>query len=317
MAKHARRTTERTGGAWLLLLAASGCTKSFAVRPVDPAKAPYAASETASARAFSVTDARADRTLHTGTMKVQLDGVGDELAFFAANVAAVLKARGIDVTYDTVGTADTVLTVRSYRYRNLRTTGFSPYHTFATFSADLTSGGQTHRLVAFFKNSKTPMWTFNEVERPCYQIPTDVLVNEIAAKMNRHVFGRVASDQTVEQIAASIDKDDADASSEQYLKVLALGYTNNPAAVRHLVGLLEHDETLMRAAAASALGTLGAADQMARLEKLYASSGGVVKVMAAKAIADLGTPESRAFVERVRQSKEYRDEELSEVLELY
>jgi len=79
------------------------------------------------------------------------------------------------------------------------------------------------------------MWAFREVERPCYQIPVEVVVKEIAAKLNARIFGRVASPETVDRIGASIPSGPADAASEQYLKVLVLGYTNSPAAVPILV----------------------------------------------------------------------------------
>lgn len=126
------------------------------------------------------------------------------------------------------------------------------YHTFTTFSADLTAGASSRQITAYFKNSKVPVWAFREVERPVYQIPLEVIVKEIAAKLNVHVFGRVASAETVNKIAASIASDRADAASEEYLKVLELGYTNNPAAVELLVRLTNREETLMRASAISA-----------------------------------------------------------------
>lgn len=201
----------------------------------------------------------------------------------------------------------------------MRTSGFSPYHTFTTFSADLSTGGSARRITAYFKNSKVPVWAFSEVERPCYQIPVEVVVKEIAAKINAHVFGRVTPSETVSKLVAAIPKGPADAASEAYLKVLELGYTNNRAAVAPLVQLTNHEETLMRAAAISALGMLGAADQLPLLQKIYSDSESesLDKAMALKAIGDLDTPDARDFVSRVKRSTDYNNELIREVADLY
>ncbi|MGE3539152.1 MAG: HEAT repeat domain-containing protein, partial [Candidatus Tectimicrobiota bacterium] len=227
------------------------------------------------------------------------------------------ERRGDQGTYAKAGPADLTLQVLTYRMRNLRTSGFSPYHTFTTFSADLITGESPQRITAYFKNSKVPVWAFREVERPCYQIPLEVIVKEIAAKLNARVFGRVATTEVVHKIAASITSGPADAASEEYLKVLELGYTNNPEAVALLVSLTNRKETLMRAAAVSALGMLGAKDQLPLLKQIYETNDHLVKAMALKSIGDLDTPEANAFVRSVKQSEDYADDTIREVADLY
>jgi HEAT repeats len=184
--------------------------------------------------------------------------------------------------------------------------------TFTTFSADLTAHAPPRRITAYFKNSKVPVWAFREVERPCYQIPMEVIVKEIAAKLNAHVFGRVASTETVNKIAASITPGQADAASEEYLEVLELGHTNNPSAVEPLVRLTNREEVLMRASAISALGILGAKDQLPLLKKIYETSDKLVK-----SIGDLDTTEAHEFLRSVKQSKDYADDTIREVVDLY
>ncbi len=304
---------------FLLLL--TGCTKTFDIRPVAVPRNVYEASlETSdtAARSIKVTDARgeANKPLNTGTLNVRLRGMDDEMRYLEEQLNRVLNAEGIETA--AAGEGDVALKVVSYRIRNLRTSGFSPYHTFTTFSADLDDHGQTRRISAYFKNSKVPVWAFREVERPCYQIPTEVIVKEIAAKLNRHVFHRSASTETVEKLLASIGPGSADAASEQYLKVLELGYTNNPAAIEPLVRLTEHSETVMREAAISALGTLGAEDQFPLLKKIYQTKEKIDKTMALKSIGDLDTPEAREFIRQVKLSEDYEDEEeIREVADLY
>lgn len=304
----------------VLVLLLSGCTKSFNVKPVPPPNNVFTSAPTTETRAFGLADARVGeaKPLNTGTLSVELPDMGDEMTYLGDNLARVLKAQGIQVTYDKAGGSDLKLNVLHYRIRNLRTSGFSPYHTFTTFSADLIGSGAPRRITAYFKNSKVPVWAFREVERPCYQIPLEVVVKEIAAKMNAHIFKRTASNETVEKLAKSITPGPADAASEQYLKVLELGYTNNPAAIEPLVRLTDHEETIMREAAISALGMLGAKAQFPLLKTIYETKDNIDKSMALKSIGDLDTPESREFMRQVKMSEAYQDDDtIKEVADLY
>ncbi|MCX7098878.1 MAG: HEAT repeat domain-containing protein [Methylococcales bacterium] len=258
------------------------------------------------------------KPLNTGTLSVELPEMGDEINYLGVNLASVLNAEGIKVAYNKAGGSGIKLKVLNYRIRNLRTSGFSPYHTFTTFSADLIGNGAPQRITAYFKNSKVPVWAFSEVERPCYQIPVEVVVKEIAAKLNTHVYKKTASNETVERLVKAIATDSADAASEQYLKVLELGYTNNPSAVEPLVRLTTHKEAVMRQAAISALGILGAKDQFALLKNIYGTKEKIDKSMALKSIGDLDTPEAREFIRQVKMSEAYSDDEtIREVADLY
>ena len=109
----------------------------------------------------------------------------------------------------------------------------------------------------------------------------------------------------------------SDSGTEEYLKVLELGYANNPAAIEPLVCLTAREGALMRAAAVSFLGTLRATEQFPLLRSIYAGNTHVVKAMALKSIGDLDTNESRAFLVEVRQSKVAKEPTLREVLALY
>ncbi len=302
-----------------LVAVGTGCTKTFVVRPVPSAAFEYGPGSS-DARTLGVSDARTEdgKPLNIGTFNVVLEGMPDECAFLGENVARVLKHAGIDVQYETSENPDIKLVVRTYQIRNQRTSGFSPYHTYTRFSADLIVGNAPpQRITSYFKNSKAPIWTFSEIERPCYQIPIEVVVGEVAAKLNRFVFKRVTSDEAVTRLVASIDTVNADASREQYLKVLQLGYTNNPAAIEPLLRLAEHRETLMRASAISALGILGAREHFPLLSNAYRTGNDLIKAIVVKAIADLDTDEGREFVRQVKASSEYRTETVRDVVDLY
>ncbi len=303
-----------------LLLLLTGCTKSFNINPVSPPLNVYSSELKTEVNSFSLIDARNDeaKPLNIGTLSVVLPSMGDEIDYLGENLVSVLRAEGVNIVYEKGKKSDIALKVLTYRIRNLRTSGFSPYHTFTTFSADLISDGSPRRITAYFKNSKVPVWAFREVERPCYQIPIEVMVKEIAAKLNVHVFKRVASNETVEKLIASINPGPTDAASEQYLKVLELGYTNNPTAIEPLVRLTDHKETIMRAAAISALGILAAENQFPLLKNIYDTKEKIDKSMALKSIGDLDIPEAREFIRQVKMSEVYsHDVTIREVADLY
>ncbi len=303
-----------------LILLLGGCTKSFNIKPVSAPQIVYSLAVNPETSSLGLIDARtsAAKPLNIGTLPVELPGMGDEINYLGENIARVLNAEGIKVAYGKGTESDVKLKVQNYRIRNLRTSGFSQYHTFTTFSADLINNGTSTRITAYFKNSKVPVWSFDEVERPCYQIPLEVVVKEIAAKINAHVFKQVASNEMVDKILASITPGSADAGSEQYLKVLELGYTNNPTAIAPLVRMTNHEETIMREAAISALGMLGAKDQYPLLKTIYETKENIDKSMALKSIGDLNTPETREFIHQVKISEAYKDDDtIREVADLY
>lgn len=306
-------------GALLVTLTLAGCTKTFVIRPVTPPQNVYGAATQVEPKSLAVSDHRAGAPLNQGTLNVVLEGMGDEMGYLRDSLIAVLAAEGIQVSATGADAADLTLKVLRYRIRNLRTSAFSPYHTFTSFSADLIHNGSSQRITAYFKNSKVPVWAFREVERPCYQIPVEVIVKEVAAKINAHAFGRVTPSEQLEQLMAAIPSGPSDAASEDYLRVLELGYTNNPAAIEPLARLTRRPETLIRAAAISALGMLRATDQLPLLERIYEESDSedLAKAMALKSIGDLATPRSVAIVRRAKQHGSHSHELLREVAELY
>jgi hypothetical protein len=207
-----------------------------------------------------------------------------------------------------------VLDVDKYRIRNLRTTGFSPYWTFTTFAGDLKQNGDSRRVVFYFKRGKVPVWAFREVEDPCYNVPVSLMVKEIASKINRYYFGLQASDDKIKSLVDDINNQFDEFS---FLKVLELGYTNNPAAIESLVALTHHQDSMVRVCATCSLGVLGAVDQFDYLKELYNTKKNIEKTMALKAIGDLGTPEALDFIQSVKVSSDYKDNMIREVVDLF
>lgn len=307
----------------IFVVALSGCTKTFDIRPVQTPQNIYGQVSSASEiQSFSIEDARneANKPFSTGRLNVEFNGMSNEIAYLGDNLAHVLGAEDVRLTYKQSGGGDIKIKVSNFRIRNHRASGFSAYFTFATFTADVSSNGITKRVTAYFKNGKVPVWAFREVERPCYQIPLEAMVKEIAAKINHNFIGRVTPVEKVNALISAIDStpNTSDEGSEHYLNVLELGYTNNPAAIPTLLKLAEHTQPIMRAAALSALGMLGSADQLSFLKKSYETNEKLAKAMSLKSIGDLDTPDALEFLRRVKQSDDYKDEEMiKDVIDLY
>ena len=103
-----------------------------------------------------------------------------------------------------------------------------------------------------------------------------------------------------------------------HFKVLELGYTNNPAAIPHLVELTAHNDSMVRATAISGLGILRATGEYPLLKRSYEEGRDTVKFMALKSIGDLDTQESREFIASVAQSSDYTGNAMiREIVDLY
>jgi len=298
-----------------LLLSCVGCTKTFVVQSVNPSSVVYG-EPYSQERLLGITDHRKgdDQGLSIGTLTVVVKNMEDEIAFLGQNLQTALQSRGINLKFEHNDASDLNIDVYKYRIRNLRTTGFSPYWTFTTFAGDLVADGKSHRVTFYFKQGKVPVWSFNEIEEPCYNVPVSLMVKEIASKINRYCFGLTASTEKVRALAQDINTNFNEFS---FLKVLELGYTNNQAAIEPLKSLTSHNDSMVRVCAVSSLGVLGAVDQFDLLKTIYADTENIEKYMALKAIGDLDTPTAIAFLQTVKTSSDYEDEMIKEVCDLY
>lgn len=236
------------------------------------------------------------------------------MPFLSRHIVSELQARRIKLE-GAPSPAELNLKVTFFQIRNHRATGFSPYYTFTKFSALLDHAGEEHLITAYFKTGKVPVWTFNEVIEPTYNIPFSMIIKEIASKLNRIVYGAQADSATIARILAAIE---ADSSNLVYQKVFELGYTNNPEAIPHLRKIaITHRVALARAAAISSLGILKASGEFDFLKSIYNSKNKIEKVMALKSIGDLNTPDSNAFVEHVSTLPPDRDGMITDVIDLH
>ena len=302
-------------GIFLVGISAFGCTKTFYIKDPSPSSVVYS-EKSQEELTLKINDRRSgeDKKLSQGTLPVVLVNMEDEIFFLGANLQTALISRGINLHYSSDADGGLVIDVDKYRIRNLRTSGFSPYWTFTTFSGELKHNGDSHRVVFYFKRGKVPVWAFREVEDPCYNVPVSLMVKEVASKINRFYFGLQASDDKIRSLVDDINNQFDEFS---FLKVLELGYTNNPAAIEPLVELTHHDDSMVRVCATCSLGVLGAVDQFDYLKQLYNTKENIEKTMALKAIGDLGTPEAIEFIQTIKASPDYKDKMIREVVDLF
>jgi len=302
-------------GIFLALVTAFGCTKTFYIKDPSPSSVVYA-QESEEKLNFRINDRRSgeDKKLSTGTLPVVLVNMEDEILFLGTNLQAALISRGINLHYSSEADGGLVIDVDKYRIRNLRTSGFSPYWTFTTFAGEIKHNDDSKRIVFYFKRGKVPVWAFREVEDPCYNVPVSLLVKEIASKINRYYFGLQASDDKIKSL---VDDINGQFDEFSFLKVLELGYTNNPAAIEPLVELTRHNDSMVRVCATCSLGVLGAVDQFDYLKELYNTKENIEKTMALKAIGDLGTSQALDFIQSVKASPDYKDKMIREVVDLF
>lgn len=222
----------------------------------------------------------------------------DPMFFVAENTTRELVARGIKLQR-TTAESPFVVKVSKFNIENYRVSGFSPMVTLTMLTADVETPGGHKRITAYVKRAKVPVWSFEELYAPCYNEPMDLVIKELAAKINREVYGLKISDDAVDKLLAKIDAESA-TNPLSYFDVYQLGFGNNQRAVAGLVKLTSSPHEYVRLAAISSLGIIGARDQQGLLESLYNGIGVDMwqdKALALKAIGDLGTAESKKFLE--------------------
>lgn len=298
-----------------MFLAFGGCAQRYYVKPPTPSEMIYVEKVDTEA-GLKITDQRVgdDRNFSIGRMTVYLTNIQDEMSFLRENLVKELNSRGITVVASDTDDAPLQLTVRKYRIRNHRSTGFSPFQTATTLSGDYVSNGESKKLAFYFRIGKVPIWSMKEVVDPCYSIPLSLMVKEIASKINRLSFGL---EMPTEKVDALVREIEGSTDKFVFLKVLELGYTNNPAAIGPLVRFADHDDDYVKVAAICSLGVLGAVDQFEFLKECYNTRTKDEKLMALKSIGDLNTPEAVAFIQSVKNSEEYNHERIRELVDLF
>jgi len=264
-----------------------------------------------------------ERTFSSGVLPATLtleSGPVDAIQFLSKNVGAELNSRGLQTSTIVGNAGNPAIHVRSFRMLNHRSSGFSPFFTSTYLSADIDTPQGPRRVAAFVRRGKVPVWSFAEVIDPTFNQPLSLAVKEFSSKLAATLYSYKASDATVKELVAKVN---GTPTPDTFLDVYSLGFTNNPAAVDPLVALTKSGDEYVRLAAISSLGNLRAAGQFGLLKTLYQDPAVARqdRDMALKAIADLGTPESEAFIRaEIKQLSAKGDSEAqwtSRILALY
>jgi hypothetical protein len=255
------------------------------------------------ATAIDIIDARPDSysSFSYGALPMGLTFEGtrlDPIAYLAEFTIAELAARGSPVTSGGVDATDVL--INKITMRNYRATGFSPFTTTTMLSADimLPAPAGPQRVGAFMVRGKVPVWSFNEVIEPTLNQPLELLVQDLAAKINMHVFQQSASDATVQELIARVNADPA--ADLAYLDVYQLGFSNNRSAIDALVEMTGSPHEYVRLAAISSLGTINAYDHVDHLIALFRGDANWRdRAMAVKSLGDIavmGSDQAMSFL---------------------
>lgn len=288
-------------GVVLAGLTLAGCAPpNYAVKAPTPSGLKYHVTGTPETKTFSLVDERrADgKIFSTGILPAELkiDGVAiDPVPFLANQLQAELASRGLPAQVSDKSAGQPAIRLKTYRMQNMRTNGYTPFITLTYISADVETSDGSKRIGTFVTRGKTPVWSFEEIVEPTLNQPLALGVQEFASKIANFAYGFRAPDETVKSLVAKIN---GTRTPNTYLDVYALGFTNNPAAIDTLAALARDEQEYVRQAAISSLGNIGASSHFGLLKSIYQDP----KVswqdhsIALKAIADLGTAESKAFI---------------------
>ena len=210
----------------------------------------------------------------------------DAHVYLSRNIVKEMVARGLPVTTATTLGANSVAFKRIF-IEMRRASGFSPFETFTTVSADFTSASGTQRIATFIKRGKVPVWSFNEIIDPTFNAPLSIATKEIAAKLGKAIYNAKLSDAQVDALIAKTN-----GTELKDMDIYELGFSNNPRAIPHLLKLAgkADDENLL--ATLSALGTLRATEAQDLLTQHATNpkNDWEDRATALKALGDIGTP---------------------------
>lgn len=285
----------------IALAVLSGCAINMPVPIKDPVPATekYSRGGTVSPSSLYFSDHQKDTDkalLITGRIPmkpVYKDQPLDVTRWLADNTVRELVARGLPVKLSADGKGATDVRIGRIHIENRRVSGFSPFETFTSLRADVMTSQGPKRVTSWVKRGKVPVWSFDEVIEPTYNVPLSILTKELAAKINQALYGQAMSDAQIDALVNKIES----AKEIDPMDVHELGFGNNPRAIKALVKLVDHGDDEISHAAISSLGILRAKDQFDMLAKRFEAKGDVEdRAIALKAIGDLGSAESAAYL---------------------
>lgn len=296
-----------------LVILCSGCVLNNSIHKPTPSLFKYD-SGGKSNTVIQIVDHRIDKRFFRGIGKlafhpIKQKKVDDPIFWLAQALQNEFSAREMGVKVVTTapkGKPDFVLSVKEYQIDNYCSSSFTPWVAYHYFKGELISS-EIHPLRAYFLYGKVPVWSA-EIPEPCLDMPMEIIVKEIVSKINSEALHyRVSNSRLKEIYNEAVMKMEANAA-DTYRPVLALGGSNNPAAMKMLVEISDSKDYLVRACSLSAMGILGAHDQIEFLKDRYKSDTDIHRVMALKSIGEIGTPEAIAFIKKAKEEPQNKDD---------
>jgi hypothetical protein len=300
--------------AGLVLLA--GCSLKYNLNPPITSTAEY---EQAAKKMniVYVYDNRQDKKFIKGmtglaSVNLNIGNVDDPVTWLSQSLEKEFLSHNISVKFtrdDSLkSSADAILTVNKYQIINSRTSGFHPYVAYHCFSGIIKDSSADESILSYFVYGKTPVWSMDEVQAPCFDMPAAILIKEIAAKVNRFALHYRMNDSQLSKLNQNTNEKINSGASDVYLSVLEIGQSNNPKAIDYLKQFSENSDTLIRACSLSGFGMIGQKDTLDFLKDKYTRYIDIDRFMALKSIGDIGTPEAIQFLKDARKDPQYNNE---------
>lgn len=294
----------------------SGCSLKYAIDEPTPSHFTYQNVEKKDV-VMKVIDQRDDTKFSPGisalkSVDIVFENVPDPVAWLSRGMEKEFAARGIPmqiVGKDSNAPSDMTLTIRKYQVVNHRASGFSAWEAYHLFLGQVTRGDKSCTIPAYFFNSKIPVWSMDEIGKPCLSMPMSIMVKEIVSKINQCVFNYSTGDEDLKKMEALTLEKIKPETEFACFPSIELGGTNNPAAMKTLQKIAENEDSLVHSCAVSAMGTLGAQAQFDYLADKFVKFSNNDKVIPLKSIGDIGSTQAIDFIRKVKADKLYEDED--------
>jgi hypothetical protein len=217
--------------------------------------------------------------------------------FISDGIKKELHARKLPINFD--DTSKESLILKKFEIFTHRSSGFSPIVTISMLKVTANIGNEEKVFASVIKRGKVPIWSPDEIINPCFNEPIMLMIKEIVAKINKAYFNYKLSDEKVAEIVSKIENGIKTKDNLNYINMYELGFSNNSKALDEVKLYNNSSDEYLRLSSIAVLGLLGGEKEFSYLTNIYRTAKlWQDRAMALKAIADIGTEETKKFIER-------------------
>ncbi|PLY10785.1 MAG: hypothetical protein C0626_03900 [Arcobacter sp.] len=218
-------------------------------------------------------------------------------SFISNAIKKEFLARKLPVKF--VETSNESLVLKKFEIFTHRSTGFSPIVTISMLKVTVNIGSEEKIFTSVIKRGKVPIWSPDELNDPCFNEPIMLMVKEIVAKINKAYFNYKLSDEKVAEIINKIENEITTKDNLNYINMYELGFSNNKKALDTVKLYNSSTDEYLRLSSIAVVGLLGGEKEFSYLTNIYRNAKlWQDRAMALKSIADIGTKETREFIDR-------------------